>query len=76
MSGFHKGKMLQTATLVNVEIFCGLPDEDLEIAAGFCREDSLPDGVSLCKDQARTDKLWSEAMASPLKDFVGYYSGY
>ncbi len=50
--------MIQTARLRNVEIFRGLPDEELEIVAGFCREESLPEGVALYEKGAQADTLF------------------
>jgi len=66
--------MVQTARLRNVDIFRGLPDEELEIVAGFYREESLPEGLALCEKGARADKLFiREVVPSRLKAFVDYY---
>jgi hypothetical protein len=34
--------MIETVRPRNVEIFRDLPDEELEIVVGFCREEYLP----------------------------------
>lgn len=50
--------MIQIARLRNVEIFRGLADEELQILAGYCREENIPEGVTLCEEGARADKLF------------------
>jgi CRP-like cAMP-binding protein len=50
--------MIGTERLRNVDIFEGLSDEQLKIAANFCQEESVPGGVTLCKEGARADKLY------------------
>lgn len=42
----------------NVDIFQGLTDEELTIAAQFCQEESVPEGITLCEEGARADKLF------------------
>lgn len=44
--------------LKNVDIFQGLADEELDIAAQFCQEESVPEGITLCEEGARADKLF------------------
>jgi CRP-like cAMP-binding protein len=44
--------MVQIARLRNVEVFRGLPDEELQIVAGHCWEDNIPEGVTLCEEGA------------------------
>ncbi len=44
--------------LKNVDIFQGLADEELNIAAQFCQEESVPEGITLCEEGARADKLF------------------
>jgi len=50
--------MIPIERLRNVEIFQGLKDEELEIAASFCQEESVPEGVILCAEGARADRLF------------------
>ena len=50
--------MVQIERLKNVEIFQGLKDEELIIAARFCQEEGVPEGVTLCEEGARADKLF------------------
>lgn len=50
--------MIPIERLRNVEIFRGLKDEELAIAARFCQEESVPEGVTLCEEGARADKLF------------------
>ncbi len=52
------GKMVQIERLKNVEIFQGLKDEELIIAARFCQQEAAPEGVTLCEEGARADKLF------------------
>jgi len=66
--------MVQAVKLRNVDIFRGLPDEELEIVAGSCREESLPEGLALCEKGARADKLFIwEVVSRRLKAWVDYY---
>lgn len=44
--------------LKNVDIFQGLADEELDIATQFCQEESVPEGITLCEEGARADKLF------------------
>jgi CRP-like cAMP-binding protein len=50
--------MIGGERLRNVEIFQGLNGEELEIAAPFCQEETVPEGVTLCQEGARADKLF------------------
>ena len=50
--------MIRIERLRNVEIFQGLKDEELEIAASFCQEEGVPEGVILCTEGARADRLF------------------
>ena len=50
--------MLNAERLRNVDIFEGLSDEELKIAARFCQEQSVGGGVTLCEEVARADKLF------------------
>ena len=50
--------MILIERLRNVEIFRGLKDEELAIAAQFCQEENVPEGVTLCEEGARADKLF------------------
>lgn len=50
--------MIDIARLRNVEIFQGLNDEDLRTASGFCQEETAPEGVTLCLEGSRADKLF------------------
>jgi CRP-like cAMP-binding protein len=50
--------MIPIERLRNVEIFRGLKDEELTIAAQFCQEESVSEGVTLCEEGARADKLF------------------
>ncbi len=50
--------MINLDALRNVEIFQGLNDEELKAAAGFCQEESVPEGTTLCGEGARADKLF------------------
>jgi len=50
--------MIGSERLRNVEIFQGLIDEELEIAARFCQEETVPEGLTLCEEGARADKLF------------------
>ena len=51
--------MMQVARLRNIDIFRGLPDEELQIVAGYYREEDIPEGVALCEEGARADKLFT-----------------
>jgi hypothetical protein len=44
---FQGEKMIQTAGLITIEIFRDFLDEELEIVAGFCREEYLPQKMSI-----------------------------
>jgi CRP-like cAMP-binding protein len=50
--------MIPIERLRNVEIFRGLKDEELAIAARFCQEESVPQGITLCEEGARADRLF------------------
>jgi CRP/FNR family cyclic AMP-dependent transcriptional regulator len=50
--------MIGAERLRNVEIFQGLNDEELKIAARFCQEETVLEGVTLCEEGARADKLF------------------
>jgi len=50
--------MIGGERLRNVEIFHGLDDKELEIAAPFCQEETVSGGVTLCEEGARADKLF------------------
>jgi CRP-like cAMP-binding protein len=50
--------MIGPERLRNVEIFQGLNDEELKISARFCQEETVPEGVTLCEEGARADKLF------------------
>jgi CRP/FNR family cyclic AMP-dependent transcriptional regulator len=50
--------MVQIKRLKNVEIFLGLTDEELRMAARFCQEEGSPDGATLCQEGDRADKLF------------------
>lgn len=50
--------MIPIERLRNVEIFQGLKDEELGIAASFCQEESVSQGVILCAEGARADRLF------------------
>jgi len=50
--------MIGGERLRSVEIFQGLNEEELEIAAPFCQEEKVPEGVTLCQEGARADKLF------------------
>lgn len=67
--------MIRIASLRNVEIFRGLPDEELKVIAGFCQEESLPGGVTLYEERARADKLFileEGAVSTRFKKGVNY----
>jgi len=50
--------MIEIGRLRNVDIFQGLKDEELEIAARFCQVESVSQGITLCQEGARADKLY------------------
>ena len=50
--------MIGVERLRNVEIFQGLNDEELKIAGRFCQAEAVPEGVTLCEEGARADKLF------------------
>ena len=50
--------MIQSARLRKVEIFQGLSDDELQIAAPFCQEENVPEGITLCEEGARAEKLF------------------
>ena len=50
--------MITVERLRNVDIFEGLSDEELKIAARFCQEETVAGGVTLCEEGARADKLF------------------
>ena len=50
--------MIRVERLRNVDIFQGLSDEELKVAARFCQEEKVPEGVTLCEEGARADKLF------------------
>src|SRR5271157_5691743 len=50
--------MIKVERLRNVDIFQGLSDEELKVAARFCQEEAVPQGVTLCEEGARADKLF------------------
>jgi len=49
---------MEIKRLKSVEIFQGLTDEELEIAAQFCQEEGLVEGVTLCEEGERADRLF------------------
>lgn len=55
---FRREGMIRIERLKNVEIFHGLRDEELEIAARFCQEENVPEGAILCEEGARADRLF------------------
>jgi CRP/FNR family transcriptional regulator, cyclic AMP receptor protein len=44
--------------LRKVEIFQGLTDEDLKVIAPFCLEESISEGITLCAEGTRADRLF------------------
>ena len=50
--------MIGVERLRNVEIFQGLNDEELKMAGRFCQAEAVPEGVTLCEEGARADKLF------------------
>jgi hypothetical protein len=50
--------MIETTGLRNVEGFWRFPDGEGEIVAGIWREESLPEGVTLCEEWDQTNKLF------------------
>ena len=50
--------MIGVERLRNVEIFQGLNDEELKMAGRFCQAETVPEGVTLCEEGARADKLF------------------
>ena len=50
--------MIPIERLRNIEIFQGLKDEELEIAVRFCQQENVPEGVTLCEEGARADRLF------------------
>lgn len=49
--------MIHADRIRNTEIFQGLRDEELRVAAGYCQEESVPEGTILCLEGARAEKL-------------------
>jgi CRP/FNR family transcriptional regulator, cyclic AMP receptor protein len=50
--------MISIERLRNVDIFQGLSDTELEIAAGFCTEERIAGGTTLCEEGARAEGLY------------------
>ena len=50
--------MIAIERLRNVDIFQGLSDADLEVAASFCEEERFSAEISLCVEGSRADKLF------------------
>ncbi len=50
--------MISIDRLRNVDIFQGLNDKDLELAAKFCEEERFPAEITLCVEGNRADKLF------------------
>jgi CRP-like cAMP-binding protein len=50
--------MILIERLRNVEIFQGLKDEELQVVARFCHEETMPEGCTLCEEGARAIKLF------------------
>jgi CRP/FNR family cyclic AMP-dependent transcriptional regulator len=50
--------MVAIERLRNVDIFYGLKDEELRVAANFCQEEKAPAGKTLCAEGERADKLF------------------
>jgi CRP/FNR family transcriptional regulator, cyclic AMP receptor protein len=50
--------MIPVGSLRNVEIFQGLSDEELIIVSRFCIDENVSQGISLCEEGARADKLF------------------
>lgn len=50
--------MVAPDQLRNVEIFQGLKEEDLKIITPFCQEETIPEGITLCVEGTRADRLF------------------
>ncbi len=50
--------MISSERIRNVEIFHGLNDQELKMAAQFCREEKVPSGTPLCVEGERADRLF------------------
>ena len=50
--------MIGAERLRNVDIFQGLNEDELKMAARFCQAEAVSQGVTLCEEGARADKLF------------------
>ncbi len=50
--------MISIERLRGVDIFQGLNDAELELAAKFCEEERVSSGVTLCEEGARAERLY------------------
>ncbi len=49
--------MISLERIRNVDIFLGLEDDELAVAAQFCQEEKVPGGAILCEEGSRAEKL-------------------